>query len=49
MVAYICIGIMFLYVIVKSAVSFNRPKHAPTMDDIDKRLLSIMNREGEQS
>lgn len=49
MVAYICIGIMFLYVIVKSAISFNRHKHAPTLDDIDTRLLTIMNREGEQS
>lgn len=47
MVAYACIGIMFLYTAVKATVYYKRHKNSPTSDDIDQHLLVILNREGD--
>lgn len=44
MIAYGCLGILFLFIIIKIAVYFNRQKHAPTHEDLDETLLAIANR-----
>ena len=49
MVAYACIGIMFLYAVVRSTVYFLRPKHTPSPEEIDQHLVTILNREGERN
>ena len=49
MLAYGCIGILFLFVAVKSILYWVRRKSTPSHADIDQTLLTILNGESGQS
>lgn len=49
MIAYGCLGILFLFIVIKIAIYFNRQKKAPTSEDLDETLLTISNPRGDQT
>jgi len=49
MIAYGCLGILFLFIMIKIAVYFHRQKKAPTPEDIDETLLEIANPRGDRA
>lgn len=47
MIAYGCLGILFLFIVIKSFTYYNRQKTAPTPEDLDETLLTIANSQGD--
>lgn len=43
MITYVCLGILILFVAVKSAVYMKRRKHTPSSDELDLKLISLIN------
>lgn len=48
MIAYVCLGILILFVAVKSAVYMKHRKYTPSSDEVDIKLLSLINHEGQR-
>ncbi len=49
MIAYGCLGILFLFIVINIALYFHRQKNAPTSDDLDDTLLTISNPRGDHA
>jgi hypothetical protein len=47
MITYVCLGISILFVAVKSVIYFKHQKYTPSFDEIDQKLLSLINHKGE--
>ncbi|WP_211269490.1 hypothetical protein [Paenibacillus glacialis] len=48
MITYVCLGILILFVAVKSAVYMKHRKYTPSSDDLDLTLLSLINPKSER-
>lgn len=48
MLAYGCLGILFLYTAIRAGLYWFRRTSAPTQQDIDNSLLTILNGESER-
>ncbi|MBP2000800.1 hypothetical protein J2Z69_001831 [Paenibacillus shirakamiensis] len=48
MITYGCIGILFLFVLVRSLIYRSKRKHRLSLEEIDRELLAIVN-EGRES
>ncbi|MFE0556223.1 hypothetical protein ACFW1P_09910 [Paenibacillus sp. NPDC058910] len=48
MITYGCLGILFLFVIIKITAYFKRKKNAPTPEQLHQTLLEVVNSEREQ-
>ncbi|MEK5639460.1 MULTISPECIES: hypothetical protein [Paenibacillus] len=43
MIAYGCLAVLFLFVLIKSVNYFRRQKNAPLPEELDETLLTIAN------
>jgi hypothetical protein len=48
MITYGCLGILFLFVIIKITAYFKRKKSAPTPEQLHQTLLEVANSQREQ-
>lgn len=48
MITYVCLGILILFIAIKSSVYMKHRKYTPSSDELDMKLLSLINHEGER-
>lgn len=47
MIAYGCLGVLFLFIGIKCIAYFSHRKNTPSSEDLDQTLISIINQTGE--
>lgn len=48
MVTYVCLGILFLYVVIKAIVYRSRQRKAPSPEQLNKLVISILRSSGQR-
>jgi len=48
MITYVCLAILILFVAVKSAIYMKHRKHTPSSDELDLKLLSLINQKSDR-
>ena len=48
MITYVCLGVLILFIAIKSAVYMKHRKYTPSSDELDMKLLSLINHESER-
>ncbi len=48
MVTYVCLGLLFLFVMINAISCHSRRKRAPSQEDLNKLVLSILRSSGQR-
>ena len=48
MVTYVCLGVLILFVVLNSISYISNRKKSPTLEEIDEKLISIVNGEAKR-